>query len=494
MAHEKSDRVELADVPPIAYRHDNRMARARIWLPIVAVLGVGLYWGGEYFARGDVRYTPGALANVHATWDSDCAACHRGATPLGGNNWAAAATGLIQSDDQCKTCHPGPAHHADREVASEVPRCATCHREHHGRQVRLTRMSDGFCTNCHGNLPGHDTATTDVMNVLDFDRHPPFREAKDPGKIAFNHKLHLSLGLSKAANAAKPFQLGDISAEYRERFRKNKELDTAAVQLDCASCHRADGRDPEADGQVLAGLPQGAVLPARGDGAYMQPILFERHCQGCHPLTIGRNAEKQPLTTIRHRLQPRELRQVLRGYYTTRFLEGGLKVRPAFLKIPLPGKNPLRDEEKRTAEELIAKHVQADERILYGASTCQKCHASVNDANSSIPPAAIPQVWFAKAKFDHGAHRAVDCLQCHEGAAQSLVHTDVLLPTIASCQQCHVAAQRHGDQAVGGARFDCVECHRYHNGAHPLQGIGAAARQPAIGGRVGIDRFLGPDR
>jgi hypothetical protein len=210
-------------------------------------------------------------------------------------------------------------------------------------------------------------------------------------------------------------------------------------------------------------------------------------------LTINRTVEEKPasgVAAIRHRMQPAELHETLRGYYTERFFEGGLKVSPAFLKIPLPGKNPLRDEEKRTAEELIAKHVKADERILFGASTCQKCHASLSDDKSSIPAGAIPQVWFERAKFDHTAHRAVDCLQCHTGATESRVNTDVLLPDVGTCQQCHAAPLRRGDKVVGGARLDCVECHRYHNGEHALQGIGAA-RQPALSGRVGIERFLG---
>ena len=29
-----------------------------------------------------------------------------------------------------------------------------------------------------------------------------------------------------------------------------------------------------------------------------------------------------------------------------------------------------------------------------------------------------------------------------------------------------------------GVRHNCVDCHRYHNGDHPLQGRGAAAFDP----------------
>src|SRR5262249_50700643 len=87
--------------------------------------------------------------------------------------------------------------------------------------------------------------------------------------------------------------------------------------------------------------------------------------------------------------------------------------------------------------------------------------------------ASIPDVWYLHAKFDHVSHRAVECRQCHKNAYAleadgtgnphaSTTHRDILVPGVASCRMCHSPARTEGGVAVGGARSDCTECHRYH--------------------------------
>ena len=95
-----------------------------------------------------------------------------------------------------------------------------------------------------------------------------------------------------------------------------------------------------------------------------------------------------------------------------------------------------------------------------------------------IEPSNIPDVWFRQARFDHAAHRAMNCAECHAKASVSVVHTDVLLPGIDNCLQCHAPRSGSGAAAKGGVRFACVECHSYHHGDGPLQGLGAGARNP----------------
>ena len=95
-----------------------------------------------------------------------------------------------------------------------------------------------------------------------------------------------------------------------------------------------------------------------------------------------------------------------------------------------------------------------------------------------IEPSQVPSVWYKHAKFNHASHRAMDCRSCHEQAYASTTHTDVLLPQIDNCKQCHGPARKEGGKQVAGVRHDCTECHSYHHGAAPLQGLGAAARDP----------------
>jgi hypothetical protein len=77
----------------------------------------------------------------------------------------------------------------------------------------------------------------------------------------------------------------------------------------------------------------------------------------------------------------------------------------------------------------------------------------------------------------------MDCRQCHPAAyadAQnpSRESKDVLVPQRDVCLQCHGPPSSSESAAPGGARFDCVECHRYHNGSAPLAGSGAKAESP----------------
>jgi len=87
---------------------------------------------------------------------------------------------------------------------------------------------------------------------------------------------------------------------------------------------------------------------------------------------------------------------------------------------------------------------------------CEYCHTlkREGDALPEVVSPAIPPRWLPHARFDHGAHRMIGCAECHKAAA-STETKDVLMPSIATCRECH--------QPRVGARTGCVECHRYHD-------------------------------
>ena len=95
----------------------------------------------------------------------------------------------------------------------------------------------------------------------------------------------------------------------------------------------------------------------------------------------------------------------------------------------------------------------------------------------TVSPTKVPSVWLPHAKFNHTAHRAVTCVDCHAQATNSTTHTDVMIPGIDNCVKCHAPPTPF--LGTPKARHNCTECHRYHNGEHALQGIGAAGRNPA---------------
>lgn len=94
-----------------------------------------------------------------------------------------------------------------------------------------------------------------------------------------------------------------------------------------------------------------------------------------------------------------------------------------------------------------------------------------------VPPTRVPDVWLTKARFDHGPHRSFECRLCHEQAYPSsplgataavaalspLDNDRVMIAGRESCTVCHApAGYDTAGKTVGGARFDCVECHGYH--------------------------------
>ena len=162
---------------------------------------------------------------------------------------------------------------------------------------------------------------------------------------------------------------------------------------------------------------------------------------------------------------------------------------------------------------------RVNQALTFTRGTCEKCHslrqASLTDASRLLPataltaadrlpwfdiePTRVPDIWLTKARFDHGPHRAFDCRECHAAAypeapdgaddgrdatvglpvGSPLDNDVVMIAGRESCTACHAPATRDAasGKPIGGARFDCVECHGYH-GLGPHQPPSAAS--PAV--------------
>jgi hypothetical protein len=357
-------------------------------------------------------------------------------------------------------------------------------------------LADSDCTNCHGSLTAHlkQGETTKIHPTIQRfakDEHPEFRpvaNATDPGRLKFNHQLHMAPGITQAGG--KLWTLSDIPEADRDRYRPklgDRSHDKEAVQLDCASCHQMDGGDLSRN-RDKTDIRYSPNPPARSAGAYMLPITYENQCRACHPLTLEpRDAKDVKPVTVPHRLQPPEVREFLWGAYAQQIIGPAAATADRVTPRPLPGKARQQIEKNvnQAAEFLWLDKVDRLEKMLFhGKTTCGECHsyegAAANTAPQRIVPTQVPEVWFKSAKFDHAAHRAVDCRQCHYKAYTSTRSSDILIPGIDNCLQCHSPARTVEGKAQGGVRFDCTECHRYHHGEQPLQGIGARARKPAV--------------
>jgi hypothetical protein len=381
----------------------------------------------------------GKLSSAHRMFHDDCGRCHleEFQTTKKLLDWSGDIH--VVSDKACTSCHDGPAHNG---VALSPPACAECHREHRGR-LSLARVADGHCTACHADLQARrygGASGLKYRDVKSFEagEHPDIAPLKDAGQLHFNHAAHLKEG-------------GILG-----RDRK-------MVQLQCIECHRPD--------------------PA---GRYMQPINYEQHCAQCHPLSIQLSGIA--LTTEKLRNAVSEFNKEPAPHREPAIVRGVLRER--LLKFAQD--NPLTPVEKNVRlvdSALFGKHGPSEvewqqarqglDRIegrLFSANQkdfaedvlfnkgggCVFCHIEEKrtPGGGELSPlpvyrkTAIETRWLKHARFSHERHRMLHCSQCHE-AKKSEKTSDVLMPALATCQECH-------KQSVG-VRTDCTECHSYHD-------------------------------
>jgi hypothetical protein len=403
----------------------------------IAVLAVLVVFGGSalvYSLGKHLVFMPGSISLKHRLFANDCARCHQA--------WKPVLTGV--PDKTCLSCHSGPPHFSERAL-TPAPQCATCHVEHRGQAV-LAALSDSVCLQCHADLKVKEPRIPITTAIHSFMAdHPEFaisvsrlghavqRVGLDEGKqvvdtaaIKLNHQLHLKSDL-----------MGPDGPE----------------QLSCASCHQAD--------------PQ---------GAYMRPVNYEKDCMRCHRLDFD---ERLPGKTVLHGQSLEEADRFLRATYAEYYLlqhQSKLKAQGPTRRLP---------GAPRAKEEIwIDGMVEEAERLLMGPpgsktkGKCVLCHildrpgeasqsAQFGGTKSStrvsesrmlfptIVKTAIPERWLPYSVFDHKAHNILKCVACHEAAPRSERTKDVLLPSIASCRNCHFEP--------GGARTQCLTCHVYHD-------------------------------
>jgi hypothetical protein len=497
-------------IEPYYFRRRTRLDYLKISVTLLALAAVGGWLVAQWSdpQRAAALYSPGPVASVHAAWDHHCQACH-GGQPVNSNtawlgdlvhgnrDWRANAT------QRCEVCHAAPAHHRDVRPESVVS-CGGCHRDHQGRNHSLVRLRDSDCTSCHGNLiahyqPGVVESPRYANRITAFAvDHPEIKAlAQQQAKpiertIKFSHAIHMLPGMFPVGSK-RVWTLGDIeqispaqAARYRTRQPEDQRDPASPVILSCASCHETDsglvGLEVPAG---LGGVPRSLQWPARAAGAYMLPISFEKHCQACHPNVFDASRRETP-----HRVQPAKLRESLEQFFLSDLVRGNPRLlqsvaRPGRLDRPEEATSELAS----LGEQLKTLTDQAHARLLPGTASagCLKCHYRQDD---QIKPVTIPEVWFPAAKFNHAAHRAMDCAECHPGTGAppggkleafgpELEREPLHMVGIAQCKTCHAPAQVTPTGPVGGVRHACTDCHSYHHGDYPLQGRGASQHAPA---------------
>jgi hypothetical protein len=251
-----------------------------------------------------------------------------------------------------------------------------------------------------------------ASNIRGFDSsHPEFAPlrpgATDPGTIKFNHIVHLQ---------------EDLRGPH------------GRVQLQCGDCHQP---------------PQGGL-----DRPYMEPVTYEKHCASCHPLQFDRRIS-EPAPHKEPKVVYDFVFAKMTEYIAAHPSEIPLVDEPdQRLRNPPPPHPPARN-----AAEWVEQRM-TDAQLLLWRKSCQECHSlSYPDGSDALPvvaKAAITTRWLPHANFDHQAHQMVRCASCHAKASLSRETSDVLIPGIQTCQQCHRAGR-------DAAEARCFECHTYHD-------------------------------
>jgi predicted CXXCH cytochrome family protein len=414
-----------AEAPRLSLADLGLGARGPSWLLLLGVLALCLLVPAlgvrDAQTQQVLRSTPlpddgwwrsGALHPVHGTLNTRCERCHQ--QPF-----------RRVRDQACLSCHAGSLHtHTEDDAGFPAARCTDCHSEH--QPAQLVRTGERLCAGCHdaGGHAGHGDRLAELVATDFLHDHPPFRIAgldpsgQDASGLIFPHDVHLDPAGLKAPQGM--------------------------VVLQCADCHR----------------------PEPG-GARMQPVRMEEHCQSCHRLDFD---PADPQRQAPH-ADAGQVLQTLIEYYSARYLESY----PDPLALAQPRRTARRPgvaltaAERERALELARSRAQTIARDLFERRVCASCHEVQSDgAQWRVEPAQLIERWMPHARFDHSRHAtaASPCASCH-AAHSSGAATDVLMPHIDQCRQCH-AGSRHVRAGSDRVPSTCTLCHDFHLDAHPL--------------------------
>ncbi|MEE9424717.1 MAG: cytochrome c3 family protein [Methylococcales bacterium] len=395
----------------------------------------------------DTVWNTGDLSSAHHFFRQDCTTCHQNS--------------FIRVEDQaCIDCHQNTHAHADLKF-NEVDelnemRCASCHEEHNG-SLGLVMRDDSFCADCHTSLQQFTNNQTRLLDASNFGSdHPEFRasiphlengkvisrrvsldnkdQLKEQLTIYFSHKAHL-----------KP---EGVHQTYDSDRQKNSGLldtvseDADRVIMQCADCHTFD----------------------RGQVATKQ-INFEQHCSECHRLDFETSDKQRELPHG----DVMEVLYYLQQYYQNKALKGMIEDPQAPL-VARTRRRPgqvLSVRQRQTAIAWAEGKTRDVAMEVFQFRVCKTCHdvqyASNGSPPWSIPPVSIPEHWMPLANFSHQKHVTVACDDCHQDIDQSEDGTDVLLPSIKVCRDCHA-----GEDDTSRLSSNCVDCHGFHVGEQLL--------------------------
>jgi len=378
--------------------------------------------------RADSLWLSGPLHAAHqVALGGRCEGCHQ--TPF-----------RQVTDDACRGCHKNVADHVDgahpQHALIAGLHCQNCHKEHNEPETLVLR-ADSLCVDCHrerqtpvrGFAAGahpelHPSLLTPAVQRLPDRFEVRWRserpaEPKENSHLRFSHAAHLDAAKMRAQNKGEP--------------------------LSCSSCH--------------------TLAP---DKEHFVPITMEKSCSRCHDLSFD---PRQPQKQLPHG-DPAAVYDMLEGYFLGRSFgvnkniadDGGPARR-------LPAHAAADDSCRGDAACARAKAARETER-QFTQRGCVTCHVGETFGGSDprtrwqVLPVRLTRDFYPDAHFNHAVHIGAGsaqgdaaCVGCHR-ANTSRVSSDVLMPDLKTCLQCHGDA--HAAQSFP---LQCVSCHAYHPAA-----------------------------
>ena len=375
----------------------------------------------------DALWSSGPLDDNHRFIGNDCTACH--ANPF-----------QPVRNSECEKCHAEVQHHVDVRSADmklfDRERCAQCHFEHK-EPATLVLRDPRLCTDCHSRLDELKSNAL-VRDSSDFgSNHPEFRIA------VLSEDQIVAPGQWRAIwlEASKPQTFKETS---HLKFSHAQHLDPKGIEsplgdrvLECSDCHR-----PNASGRE------------------MMPIRMEIQCSGCHSLHFD---EHDTSSGVPHGDLPRMFR-ALREHFSRLYLEAGPPTRAdRGMRRPGGEARQMSLDEQRRARDWADTESLKMARELLEKRVCVDCHDVTHVLGATgidqwkVSPVRLTQNWMPRARFNHAAHITESCTSCHNQAEHSKQSTDILMPGITKCRECHGGS--HDTTKLGS---DCVMCHRFH--------------------------------
>ncbi len=407
--------------------------------------------------HADRLWSSGPLSRGHASLQQNCAACH--ARPF-----------ESVRDASCTSCHTQVHDHADqarmrtaapdlggwRRVQASIAgffgqdpgRCVDCHTEHEGAQEMVPTRQQ-FCADCHSDLRGR-LADTRLGDASDFETgHPQFQPSvlvRWDGETPRTQRVSLDRNPREMSNLRFPHDLHlNATGGVAQMGRRLGAQYGFGQSLECRDCH----------------------VPTP-DGVRFAPVNMEADCGMCHSLAFERIGGT--VRTLRHGEPRQVVADILswaRGNRAEALdLGGGPRSRPGDV-------NQIRAaiQFARARSDASPTAMAAVRQAFTPDGACGECHqveAPSSGFDFRIRPVAFPVRYLQHGWFSHRPHQNAQrpgramvtdsqaCLSCHT-ANRSSEATDLMVPNVASCRDCH-----GGETTSLPVPSNCAMCHDYH--------------------------------